>query len=76
MQCLPVFTILLLLASTAAPNPLETRIQSDLTRADLEDSDTKTDERFITGLLGGLSAVGGITSLASRICCAITDSCC
>nr|WEQ50359.1 conotoxin T M11 [Conus magus] len=36
MLCLPVFIILLLLASSAAPNPLETRIQSDLIRAAVE----------------------------------------
>nr|AXL95658.1 conotoxin precursor superfamily T [Conus ermineus] len=45
MLCLPVFIILLLLASPAAPNPLETRIQSDLIRAALEDADMKTDEQ-------------------------------
>nr|DAC80601.1 TPA_inf: conotoxin superfamily T [Conus magus] len=44
MLCLPVFIILLLLASSAAPNPLETRIQGDLIRADLEDADTQPDE--------------------------------
>nr|AXL95754.1 conotoxin precursor superfamily T [Conus ermineus] len=47
MLCLPVFIILLLLASAAAPNPLETRIQSDLIRAGLEGVDMKTEERFL-----------------------------
>nr|DAZ86280.1 TPA_inf: conotoxin precursor T [Conus ebraeus] len=59
MLCLPVFIILLLLASSAAPNPLEKRIQSDLIRAALEESDTKTQERFLTGLI---STIGNLLS--------------
>nr|Q1A3Q7.1 RecName: Full=Conotoxin Lt5.9; AltName: Full=Lt5i; Flags: Precursor [Conus litteratus]ABC70193.1 T-superfamily conotoxin lt5i precursor [Conus litteratus] len=34
MLCLPVFIILLLLASPAAPKSFETKVQSDLTRTD------------------------------------------
>nr|AXL95755.1 conotoxin precursor superfamily T [Conus ermineus] len=60
MLCLPVFIILLLLASAAAPNPLETRIQSDSIRAALEDADIKTDKRLIGGLIGGLAALLGL----------------
>nr|DAZ85918.1 TPA_inf: conotoxin precursor T [Conus ebraeus] len=41
MLCLPVFIILLLLASSAAPNPLDTNLQSDLIRAALGDADQK-----------------------------------
>nr|BAO65646.1 G113_VD_Superfamily_T_precursor_conopeptide [Conus geographus] len=36
MLCLPVFIILLLLASPAAPKPFETKLPSDLTRADVD----------------------------------------
>nr|AGK23239.1 T superfamily conotoxin Ca5.6 precursor [Conus caracteristicus] len=36
MLCLPVFIILLLLASPAAPNPFETRLLNDLARADAD----------------------------------------
>nr|QFQ61122.1 conotoxin superfamily T [Conus magus] len=64
MLCLPVFIILLLLASSAAPNPLETRIQSDLIRADLEDADTQPDERFF----------GSIAKLVSKVAPAIADA--
>nr|DAZ86889.1 TPA_inf: conotoxin precursor T [Conus judaeus] len=46
MLCLPVFIILLLLASSAAPNPLEKRIQSDFIRAALEELNPETQERF------------------------------
>nr|UMA83548.1 conotoxin precursor T [Conus judaeus] len=41
MLCLPVFIILLLLASSAAPGPLEPNPQSDLIRAALGDADLK-----------------------------------
>nr|Q9BPD3.1 RecName: Full=Conotoxin VnMLCL-042; Flags: Precursor [Conus ventricosus]AAG60429.1 conotoxin precursor [Conus ventricosus] len=54
MLCLPVFIILLLLASPAAPNPLQTRIQSNLIRAGPEDANMKTDKRVISGLLAGI----------------------
>nr|Q9BH79.1 RecName: Full=Conotoxin Ar5.3; AltName: Full=Conotoxin ArMLCL-0111; AltName: Full=Conotoxin ArMLCL-0212; AltName: Full=Conotoxin ArMLCL-D01; Flags: Precursor [Conus arenatus]AAG60420.1 conotoxin scaffold IX precursor [Conus arenatus]AAG60525.1 conotoxin scaffold IX precursor [Conus arenatus] len=47
MLCLPVFIILLLLASPAASNPLEKRIQNDLIRAALEDADMENDPRSI-----------------------------
>nr|AGK23241.1 T superfamily conotoxin Co5.1 precursor [Conus coronatus] len=36
MLCLPVFIILLLLASPAVPEPFETKLQRDLTRADAD----------------------------------------
>nr|Q9BPD6.1 RecName: Full=Conotoxin VnMLCL-041; Flags: Precursor [Conus ventricosus]AAG60426.1 conotoxin precursor [Conus ventricosus] len=55
MLCLPVFIILLLLASPAAPNPLQTRIQSNLIRAGPEDANIKTDKRvIISGLLASI----------------------
>nr|Q9BPD1.1 RecName: Full=Conotoxin VnMLCL-033; Flags: Precursor [Conus ventricosus]AAG60431.1 conotoxin precursor [Conus ventricosus] len=54
MLCLPVFIILLLLASPAAPNPLQTRIQSNLIRAGPEDANIKTDKRVISGLLASI----------------------
>nr|AXL95659.1 conotoxin precursor superfamily T [Conus ermineus] len=59
MLCLPVFIILLLLASPAAPNPLETRIQSDLIRAGLEDASGKTNERFFGAIASALSKLFG-----------------
>nr|Q9BPE0.1 RecName: Full=Conotoxin Vn5.6; AltName: Full=Conotoxin VnMLCL-022; Flags: Precursor [Conus ventricosus]AAG60422.1 conotoxin scaffold IX precursor [Conus ventricosus] len=70
MLCLPVFIILLLLASPAAPNPLEKRIQSDLIRAALEDADMKTGEREI------LNIIDSISDVAKQICCQITVDCC
>nr|Q9BPD4.1 RecName: Full=Conotoxin VnMLCL-05; Flags: Precursor [Conus ventricosus]AAG60428.1 conotoxin precursor [Conus ventricosus] len=54
MLCLPVFIILLLLASPAAPNPLQTRIQSNLIRAGPEDANIKTDKRIFAGLLASI----------------------
>nr|WEQ50357.1 conotoxin T M9 [Conus magus] len=71
MLCLPVFIILLLLASSAAPNPLETRIQSDLIRADLEDADTQPDERIVSSMTEYVSKV--IPDLADAIIPFITD---
>nr|QFQ61121.1 conotoxin superfamily T [Conus magus] len=71
MLCLPVFIILLLLASSAAPNPLETRIQSDLIRADLEDADTQPDERIFSSMTEYVSKV--IPDLADAIIPFITD---
>nr|WEQ50358.1 conotoxin T M10 [Conus magus] len=71
MLCLPVFIILLLLASSAAPNPLETRIQSDLIRADLEDADTQPDERIVSSMTEYVSKV--IPDLADAIIPVITD---
>nr|Q9BPE2.1 RecName: Full=Conotoxin PnMLCL-01; Flags: Precursor [Conus pennaceus]AAG60418.1 conotoxin scaffold IX precursor [Conus pennaceus] len=56
MLCLPVFIILLLLASPAASNPLEKRIQSDLIRAALEDADTKNDPRLLDYVTGACCA--------------------
>nr|DAZ86888.1 TPA_inf: conotoxin precursor T [Conus judaeus] len=44
MLCLPVFVILLLLASPAVPKPLETNFQSDLIRAALGDADMNTEK--------------------------------
>nr|AXL95725.1 conotoxin precursor superfamily T [Conus ermineus] len=73
MLCLPVFIILLLLVSAAAPNPLETRIQSDLIRATLEDADLKTKERFLSGILGN---AGPISDLVSKFCCSVLPICC
>nr|BAO65644.1 G111_VD_Superfamily_T_precursor_conopeptide [Conus geographus] len=54
MLCLPVFIILLLLASPAAPNPLERRIQSDSIRAALEDADFNLDERSFNSIIKAL----------------------
>nr|WEQ50353.1 conotoxin T M6iii [Conus magus] len=71
MLCLPVFIILLLLASSAAPNPLETRIQSDLIRADLEDADTQPDERFFSSIAKLVSKVA--PAVADAIIPVITD---
>nr|P0C666.1 RecName: Full=Conotoxin Ca5.1; AltName: Full=Ca-92; Flags: Precursor [Conus caracteristicus]ABW77580.1 tau conotoxin 5.1 [Conus caracteristicus] len=51
MRCVPVFIILLLLASPAASDPLEKRIQSDLIRAALEDADTKNDPRILEDIV-------------------------
>nr|AXL95445.1 conotoxin precursor superfamily T [Conus ermineus] len=73
MLSLPVFIILLLLVSSAAPNPLETRIQSDLIRAALEDADMKTEKGVLSGLLANL---GPISELASTFCCALIPKCC
>nr|DAZ86277.1 TPA_inf: conotoxin precursor T [Conus ebraeus] len=73
MLCLPVFIILLLLASPAASNPLETRIQSDLIRAALEDADMKTEKGFLSSIVGNLGTVG---NLVGSVCCQITNSCC
>nr|Q9BH81.1 RecName: Full=Conotoxin ArMLCL-012; AltName: Full=Conotoxin ArMLCL-D023; Flags: Precursor [Conus arenatus]AAG60419.1 conotoxin scaffold IX precursor [Conus arenatus]AAG60524.1 conotoxin scaffold IX precursor [Conus arenatus] len=64
MLCLPVFIILLLLASPAASNPLEKRIQSDLIRAALEDADTKNDPRLLGLVTGACCAV-----LKFSFCC-------
>nr|AMP44754.1 conotoxin [Conus betulinus] len=73
MLCLPVFIILLLLASPAAPNPLETRIQNDLIRAALEDTDMKIEKGFLSSLVGNL---GNIGNMAAGVCCSFTKSCC
>nr|AGK23220.1 T superfamily conotoxin Tx5.14 precursor [Conus textile]AGK23252.1 T superfamily conotoxin Vr5.3 precursor [Conus varius] len=54
MLCLPVFIILLLLASPAAPMPSETNLQSDFTLADPRDADVKN---------------RGIFALAKSVCC-------
>nr|BAO65643.1 G110_VD_Superfamily_T_precursor_conopeptide [Conus geographus] len=54
MLCLPVFIILLLLASPAAPNPFERRIQSDSIRAALEDADFNPDERSFNSIIKAL----------------------
>nr|AAG60424.1 conotoxin precursor [Conus tessulatus] len=59
MLCLPVFIILLLLASPAAPNPLERRIQSDLIRAVLEDADMKTEKGILSSIMGALGGIVG-----------------
>nr|Q1A3Q1.1 RecName: Full=Conotoxin Lt5.10; AltName: Full=Lt5j; Flags: Precursor [Conus litteratus]ABC70199.1 T-superfamily conotoxin lt5j precursor [Conus litteratus] len=66
MLCLPVFIILLLLASPAAPKSLETRIQNDLIRAGLTDADLKTEKGFLSGLL----------NVAGSVCCKVDTSCC
>nr|QFQ61120.1 conotoxin superfamily T [Conus magus] len=71
MLCLPVFIILLLLASSAAPNPLETRIQSDLIRADLEDADTQPDERIFSSIADNVFKFG--PALAGAIIPIIAD---
>nr|Q9BPD7.1 RecName: Full=Conotoxin TsMLCL-02; Flags: Precursor [Conus tessulatus]AAG60425.1 conotoxin precursor [Conus tessulatus] len=60
MLCLPVFIILLLLASPAAPNPLERRIQSDLIRAALEDADMKTEKGILSSIMGTLGKIVGL----------------
>nr|QFQ61118.1 conotoxin superfamily T [Conus magus]WEQ50349.1 conotoxin T M2i [Conus magus] len=65
MLCLPVFIILLLLASPAAPKPLETRIQSDLIRAAVEDADAKPDERFLGAVFGGISLLSTLIDALS-----------
>nr|Q9BPD9.1 RecName: Full=Conotoxin TsMLCL-04; Flags: Precursor [Conus tessulatus]AAG60423.1 conotoxin scaffold IX precursor [Conus tessulatus] len=70
MLCLPVFIILLLLASPAAPNPLETRIQRDLIRAALEDADMKTNERFLEGV------ISTIKDFAGKVCCSVSVNFC
>nr|AXL95619.1 conotoxin precursor superfamily T [Conus ermineus] len=67
MLCLPVFIILLLLVSAAAPNPLETRIQSDLIRAGLEDADMKTDDWGV---------VSDLLNVFMQICCSAFSTCC
>nr|Q9BPD2.1 RecName: Full=Conotoxin ArMLCL-022; Flags: Precursor [Conus arenatus]AAG60430.1 conotoxin precursor [Conus arenatus] len=67
MLCLPVFIILLLLASTAASNPLETRIQSDLIRAALEDADMKTERGFLGVLMKGLKYLGKVVPIGSLV---------
>nr|AGK23251.1 T superfamily conotoxin Vr5.2 precursor [Conus varius] len=54
MLCLPVFIILLLLVSPAAPMPSETNLQSDSTLADPRDAEMKN---------------RGIISLAKSLCC-------
>nr|DAZ86278.1 TPA_inf: conotoxin precursor T [Conus ebraeus] len=73
MLCLPVFIILLLLASPAASNPLETRIQSDLIRAALEDADMKTEKGVLNAIFSNLGDLG---NLVSSVCCKATTSCC
>nr|AGK23250.1 T superfamily conotoxin Vr5.1 precursor [Conus varius] len=57
MLCLPVFIILLLLVSPAAPMPSETNLQSDFTLADPRDADVKN---------------RGILELAKTVCCSAT----
>nr|Q9BHA6.1 RecName: Full=Conotoxin Ar5.1 a; AltName: Full=Conotoxin ArMLCL-D02171; AltName: Full=Conotoxin ArMLCL-D02172; Flags: Precursor [Conus arenatus]AAG60417.1 conotoxin scaffold IX precursor [Conus arenatus]AAG60521.1 conotoxin scaffold IX precursor [Conus arenatus] len=73
MLCLPVFIILLLLASPAASNPLETRIQSDLIRAALEDADMKNEKNILSSIMGSLGTIGNVVG---NVCCSITKSCC
>nr|AGK23233.1 T superfamily conotoxin Tr5.4 precursor [Conus terebra] len=58
MLCLPVFIILLLLASPAAPTPFETNLQSDLTRAGPRDADMKS----MRGIFSTLCCGVGINS--------------
>nr|Q9BPE3.1 RecName: Full=Conotoxin TsMLCL-03; Flags: Precursor [Conus tessulatus]AAG60416.1 conotoxin scaffold IX precursor [Conus tessulatus] len=73
MLCLPVFIILLLLASPAAPNPLERRIQSDLIRTALEDADMKTPKGVLSGIMSNLGTVG---NMVGGFCCTVYSGCC
>uniref|UniRef100_W4VSE8 Conotoxin n=1 Tax=Conus victoriae TaxID=319920 RepID=W4VSE8_CONVC len=50
MLCLPLFIILLLLASPAVPEPLETSLQRNLIGAALRDAGMKSDNIFLRGI--------------------------